>query len=261
MADITVFSVKSDSDGAELLFNYHKKHISVSIFPSTPPFDDHSSLYQHPDEDRFIDLLGRAVSTRDDDKHEEIIDDVLTAILDAGKYLFDEIRLSCGGSPATRDMHSVLCPERRWFRLLTLSGELSLLPIEREDAYTSLDPDLDSDSETDASVDDDLPRYPPKEILVEEFFGGGEGAVCRALADDEEMVCNASPRDVHREDLQREHSCLRKLRAGDLHPRAPQLRGYVAHPSKGHPLGLLRDWITGSPLSDMDIPSTPEASR
>lgn len=259
MAGITVFGIETgDGDGAELLFDYHKKRISVSIFPST---DAHSSLHVSAEEDRFIDLLSRAVSTRDDDEHEEMIDDVLAAILEAGRVLFDEIRLSCRSSPAARDLHSVLFPEQRWFRLLTLSGELSLVPIEPEEAYTCSDSGSESDSETDFSIDDDLPRYPPREILVEEHFRRGEDTVCRVHAGDDELLCKASPGGLRRADLKRELDCLRKVRAADLHPRVPRLHGYIVHPSRNRPLGFLRDWVRGCSLSDMDFPSIPESRR
>ncbi|KAK7427575.1 hypothetical protein QQZ08_005850 [Neonectria magnoliae] len=99
-----------DGDGADIIFDSNGQLIAVSIFPSSSiRGEKHRSVNDH-----LIGLLGRAVSAdMDDDDYDEVVDEVLGVILDAG-----------------RDLQSFLSPARLTFQLLeTARGTATVVPI------------------------------------------------------------------------------------------------------------------------------------
>lgn len=269
MDDIAICQINAgDGDGADVIFDYNDKRISVSIFPSLlPPYDDRPDKHRYFAEDHLIDLLDRAVSVEiDDDEYEEIADKALSIILDAGKILFAELKSHRLVAQSTQDLHSILYPELLFFRLLTTSGKVSLIPIDSKEAYTCPGAILDSNSGSDLNTNDGLPQYSSKDILVEEVFvQGGAHAVCRVLVDSKVMLCKAWKTGLSNLNLERELAKLQKVREADLHmrlpARVPRLLGYVTHPAADCVLGLLREWVPGRCLRNIAIPSTLEGRR
>ncbi len=72
------------------------------------------------------------------------------------------------------------------------------------------------------------------------------------------MLCKASGGGLTHLGLERELDKLQRLRTasepnGGPTPKVPRLLGYVKHPGTGHIIGLLREWIPGSCLRDIDM--------
>ena len=270
MNHLAIYQINAGgSDGADVLFGYHDKRISVSIFPGTPPPqadqpDERGSLA----EDHLIDLLGRALSldTDDDDKYEGMTDEALSMILDAGKALFAKMKPHHLVAQIKQDLHSLLHPEELFFRLLTVSAKPCLVPIDSKEAYTSSGASFDSNSGSASNTTHGLPQYSSKEILIEEtFVQGAEYVVCRVLVDSRIMLCKAWKTGLSNPDLERELLKLQEVREANLHKhppaRVPWLLGYVTRHESDCVLGLLREWIPGKCLRSMPIPSILEGRR
>lgn len=107
-----------------MIFDYNGKRVSVSVFPSCGSQGGQGAI-----EDRLIDLLGHAVSVDDDDEYEEVVDEALSIVLDAGKADFDELVGSSPTTHAAQTLHSLLYPQTLTFCLKTVSGKASVVPI------------------------------------------------------------------------------------------------------------------------------------
>lgn len=121
-----------DGDGADIVFEFNGQRMDVSIFLSlSRPGQVQQSL-----EDRLIDLLARATSPdTDDDEYEDIVDEVLETILDAGSHIFSE----AAPTPSTDgiDLHSLVFPPTHVFRLETVDDNATIVRIDPEEEYTS----------------------------------------------------------------------------------------------------------------------------
>lgn len=168
-----------------LRFDYRYTRISISVFPSAQPPGRAHFRRKTPAEDSLIDLLTRASTTLDNDVYDEIVEDVLRFVFDVGKVIFDGIR-SCRPRTPEPDLRS---PPSLYFRLLTLSGELSLVPIEPENAYTCVYTEPDNGSEDDVDTNEDL-------FSTEEFPLAGGDTVYRAVADEEPILCEAHQKEI-----------------------------------------------------------------
>ena len=269
MNEIALLSIDAgDGDGAGLVFDYNDKRISISVFPSTfqPLSDGQSDKHGCLAGNCLVDLLGRAVSTENDEEYEEVTDEALDIILDAGKILFAETRFRPSATQPTKELHSLLYPELLFFRLLTSSGKVSLTPIDPKEAYACRGLVPNADPTSNVTIKDGLPRYSTKEIIIEEIFlRGEEGIACRVLVDSEVMFCKAWSAGLSNLQLERELAKLQKIRDADLHKRlpirVPRLLGYVTHPEAGCVLGLLREWLPGRRLEAIDISAIPEQRR
>lgn len=258
-----------DGDGADIVFDYNGNRISVSILPSSPSQDDGQSKEHQPStEDRVIGLLDRATSADiNDDEYEEIEDEVIAIILDAGKTAFAGMPPSDLTVRSTnQDLHSLLYPRTFTFRLLSAAGKVSIVSIDSEEAYSCPEARFDRDFECDLTIDDILPQYSSEEISIQEIFvQGGTHAVCRVLVDGKEMLCKAWGKGLSDLNLERELAKLQKIRTAYSHSRppvrVPQLLGYVKHPEAGCILGLLREWVPGCRLKNADIAGTVQGRR
>ncbi|KAI1399905.1 hypothetical protein F4819DRAFT_395621 [Hypoxylon fuscum] len=271
MDDIAVHKINTgDGDGADIIFDFNSQRIAVSIFPASPaPHNLHLDRKQPFLEDCLIDMLGHAVSADvDDDKYEEIVDEVLGVILDVGKTIFAEVAPSNKAilQPPSQDLHTCLYPGTLTYCLKTADGKAAMVPIDPDEAYTCLEVNFDCNTEGDFNTNDCLPRYLAKQIFILETFVQGAGhVVSRALVNDKEMLCKARAKGLLDSDLEQELASLQKIRRACLQHhtsiRVPKILGYVKHSEAGCMIGFLREWVPGSRLRDIDILNTPERRR
>ncbi|KJZ70014.1 hypothetical protein HIM_10595 [Hirsutella minnesotensis 3608] len=257
-----------DGDGADIVFNFNGQRIAVSIFPSSSTRDRNRCSTQ----DRLIRLLGRAASDDvDDDEYEELENQILGVILDAGRPIFKtqstlNVKLNSG-----RDLHSTIYPATLNFQLLDNCGKAVIVPIEPSEAYTlsANDAAYDSTEDDELGIDTTLPCYSTKAILtVDMFVQGGGHAASRVLVDGNEMFCKArgGAGGLIGTSVGRELECLQEVRKfpppeRDTSIRIPQLLGYVRHADTGRVVGFLREWVPGRRLRDMDVPAIPAQRR
>ena len=169
MNHLAIYQINTgNGDGADILFDYNDKQISVSIFPGTPPppgnqSEERGSLA----EDHLINLLGRVLSVdTDDDKFEEMTDEALSMIIDAEKVFFAEMKPHHLVAQTKQDLHSLFYPEELFFRLSTISGKPCLVPIDPKEAYTCSGASFDYNSGDASNTNGDIPQYSSKEILI-----------------------------------------------------------------------------------------------
>jgi hypothetical protein len=74
-----------DDDGAELVFDFNGQRISVSVFPSSSTHDEGEDSIQN----RTMTLLNRAIGDVGNDEYEELTDEVLGVIMEAGKPILE----------------------------------------------------------------------------------------------------------------------------------------------------------------------------
>ena len=261
--DFAVFQINvGDGDGAEIIFNYNHKRISISIFPG-PEIHDQSDKHRQPTEGYLIRLLERAVYGDINVEYEEVIDEFFEIIDDAGRTAFPQRTSPRPVPEPAQDLHSALFPETSFFRLLTTSGKVSLIPISSREANTCPEAIVDRDIYIDLEINAGLTQYSSKEILIEEaFVHGGGHTVCQVLVDGKVMLCKASNTGLTNLSLERELEKLQKIQESCLPSiRVPPLLGYVVHPEAGRILGFLRELVPGRCLREIDIPSTPEERR
>lgn len=247
MPELTVFSIEcSHGDGAEVRLEYCLKRISVSVFPSAHSSRCAHSCHKSLAEDRVIDLLSRGATTPDDDEHEEILGDVVGIILNAGKAIFDDIRSDLARNPGTGLLY---------LRLLTLSGELSVVPIEPEDAYADSDLDAYRGFKAEDDIYGDFPRYSPVRSFTEQPLLAGEGKPWCVLSDDETVFVKDCPSGVyHDELLDQEFKRMREIRNAGFYDHTRQPQAYVEREPSIYPVGFLPQWTSGD-IEDMDSPS------
>lgn len=257
-----------DGDGAELVFDFNGQRISVSVFPSSSTHAENQGSIQ----DRLIALLGRLTSEcLDDNRQEDLEDEVLEAILESGRLTFRAhapLRRELG---APRDLHSVMYPPILYFQLLDNCGKASIPPIAPNEACTVRVNDVGYDSAEgdELGVDAALPSYSTREIWITEIFlEGSVHIVSRVMMNGTEMFCKAhgSPEGLAGTSIGRELDCLQKLRKCPTSGRSnevriPEILGYVRHADTNRIISFLREWVPGRPLEDIDIPEFPAEQR
>ncbi|KAK0384643.1 hypothetical protein NLU13_8729 [Sarocladium strictum] len=258
-----------DGDGAELICDFNSQRVAVSVFPGSSPGDIKQSSLQ----DHLIHLLGRAASGDvDSSEYEQLLDETVRMILDAGRITFKAHATQQGGlTSSPQDLHSVLYPATLYCQFRDDSGKAIIVPIAPEDGYTipPSEDGCDSAEEDDLSIDKVLPCYFTKSILPKEMFVHGLGhAVCRALVDGTDMFCKAlgNTRVLGGTSVGRELACLQELQklpqAGhDASIRIPRLLGYIRHSDTGRVVGFLRQWIPGTCLTDVEVGMVPVQTR
>lgn len=89
LPDIAIFEIHTgDGDGADIIFDYNGQRISVSVIPSP------ASQGGQDVEQQLIDLLGSLSFADADEEYEELQDEALSIILDAGQAIFDKVSQS-----------------------------------------------------------------------------------------------------------------------------------------------------------------------
>jgi hypothetical protein len=77
--------------GADIIFTFNNKQISVSIFPSngsSTKATRHLGPGERPLQDYLVDLISQATTCQDDGEFEKLEDEILGVNLDAGRPLF-----------------------------------------------------------------------------------------------------------------------------------------------------------------------------
>ena len=126
------------------------------------------------------------------DEYDELEDEVLGVILDAGKVLFNQAKNSTEKGPigAHPSLHDLLFPPVRYFRLEASAGHISIVPIPPDEAYTCLamDPDIDRSVGEEFDIDESLPQYAPDQIAVPEILLQGVNSItARVQVDGQDM--------------------------------------------------------------------------
>ncbi|OIW30450.1 hypothetical protein CONLIGDRAFT_699899 [Coniochaeta ligniaria NRRL 30616] len=251
MGVVDIFA--GDVDGAEVVVEVYGKRVAVSVFSGTSP-------QQHAVEDRLISLLNLASTVDDDIEYDAAISDILDILEAAGKSVFSQQNLTSAPRPTgLDDLHSVLYPETPNFQLKTVNGIPNLQPIRPSEAYADLG-HPDCDAGVDFDLDDALPQYSSKDVLIQEVIVRGGSLVSRVLVNEQDvMLCKAGETGLFDQKLRRELEALRKVEDARAHfvpeIRVPKLRGYVKHAELGCVIGLLRDWIPSGlepPLDQLD---------
>lgn len=250
-----------DGDGAELVFDFNNHRISVSIFPSSPTYTQkHGSI-----QDRIVDLLNHLSSGDvEDSERDEIEDEVMEVILDAGRVIFRAQTTSSVELDAPPDLHSVIYVPMLHFQLCDNSGKADIVSIAPSEAYTVLGDEAGSDSQEDElGINATLPCYSSRAILITEMLVEGAGHWAgRVLVDGADMFCKAqeSVGGLVGTSVGRELGCLQEIR-NDTMIRVPQLLGYVRHANTDRIVGLLRQWIPGRRLRDIGVLTTSAERR
>jgi len=257
-----------DGDGADFIFTFNGQRIAVSVFPSSSNRDRN----QHSTQDHLIDLLNRAASDDvDDDEYDELEDEILGIILDAGRPIFEAQAKLNTKIKSPRDVHSAIYPATLNFQLADTCGKAVIIPIKPSESYTlsAGEASYDSAEEDELGIDTTLPCYSTKAILTLKIFAEGGGHLAsQVLVDGKEMFCKAlgGAGGLIGTSVGRELDCLQEVRkpppaASDAMIRIPQLLGYVRHADTGRIVGFLRQWVPGRRLRDIDIPATPAQRR
>lgn len=143
MDDIAVNQLHGgNGGGADIVFTFNDKQISVSIFPSNASSTKatrHLGPGERPLQDHLVDLISQATTCQDDDEFEKLEDEILSVILDAGRPLFSRPIFS-QGTPAQNDqfLHHLLFPQILYFRLEAPAGCASIVPINSSEANTTV---------------------------------------------------------------------------------------------------------------------------
>ncbi|KAL7922738.1 hypothetical protein ACQKWADRAFT_292276 [Trichoderma austrokoningii] len=260
---VTVLQIHGgDGDGADIVFDFNGQRIAVSIF----------SCKRNKDsiQDRLIALLDR-ISGVGDDEYEELEDEALRVILNAGRPIFEAQATPHMDLDSTQDLHSAIYPATLYFQLLDNFGKAVIVPIASSEANTLSADEIgyDSAEEDELGIDTTLPCCSTKVILTAEMFvESSEYVAGRVLVDSNVMFCKAvgSGGGLIGTSVGRELECLQEVRKHlpptcDPSIQIPQLLGYVRHADNGRLVGFLREWVPGYRLRDMDVPAIPAQRR
>lgn len=193
--DIAVTQLHSgDGTAANMVLKFNDNRICLSIFPSngTSTKDTrHLGSAERPLQDHLIDNISQATKCQDYDEHENLVEEVLIVILDAGKPFFS------GQTTPTQDDASLerfLFPPTLHFRLEAPTGSASIVPINPSESNLRLtiDPSLDQNFPEELEICNDLPRFTPAEITVIESIVCGSSSIAAAVQmQGRDMFCKA----------------------------------------------------------------------
>ncbi|KAF5540000.1 hypothetical protein FMEXI_8650 [Fusarium mexicanum] len=260
-----------EEGGADMIFTFNDRLISVSIFPTngTSTKDtQHLSQQDRPLQDHLVDLISEAILSQDDDEYEQLVDDVLAVILDAGRPLFSQpISSRDGRVQDNQSLYHLLFPPVSYFRLDApdTTSSVSLTSINSSEAHTTLaiDPDFDQSIDQDLELNPGIPRFAPEDISVTKVFVQGAGIITAAVqVQGQDMFCKTHVRagGLFGTSEARELNCLSEM-VKVFPPNAikvPQLLGYIHHKDTQQILGFLRQWVPGRRLSDAIAAATAE---
>ncbi|KAF9783640.1 hypothetical protein IL306_008767 [Fusarium sp. DS 682] len=263
--DLAVYEIYGgDGDGATMVLMFNGSLISVSISPSNGSSTENTRHLgkDRPLQDHLVDIISRATTCQDDDEYEELVDEALLVILNAGRHLFPRpISSQEAPTQSSRSLHHLLFPPVLYFRLEAPASAdcVSTIPISSSEAniIDTIDPALDRGSEEDLEVLQDLPRYTPEEVFVTDVFGRGSRSVTAAVqVQGRYMFCKSrgEPGGVFGTCERRELDCLGKMLQVFREPtaiRIPQLVAYIHHKDTKQILGFLRKWVPGRRLSEI----------
>ncbi|KAF4947502.1 hypothetical protein FGADI_10347 [Fusarium gaditjirri] len=262
MDNIAVYELHGgDGDGAEMVFTLNGCLISVSVSPSNGLSTKDTEREQNrPLQDHLIDVLDKATVCQNDNEYEELVDEVLALILDAGRLFFTQLISSQDEQTPGTSLRHYLFPPFFHFRLNAPgpTGSVSVIPISSNETNTiyTVDPASDKEFQEDLEICQDLPCYIPEEVFVTEVVERGARNVTAVVqVQGQDMFCKSSdkPGGLSSTRKGRELQCLHKIReyfpTGSI--SIPQLLGYVHHHDTKQILGFLQQWVLGHRLSDV----------
>ena len=273
---ITIDRIHADRvDSACIVFTYYGLRVSVTIFLDVPPVISASghifrgSVAYTSLEQTFVRVLWDA--SRKDSTHmecENLRRLFYQTIIQLGKNDFMReaflVQQAQQEHPLPNDMESVLFPETRYHRLVTgPDGCPQLTSIHQYFAYQDLNPKVPPAPEDVFWFLDSLPWFTTKELTVCQRLGmdGGYHS-CTVLLGSKEVFCKAHadpPGGIFDRSLRREIDCLRgaleMCRDTGQDVQIPILLGYVKHSVFNHIIGYLCDYVAGTRLDQIIIPS------
>ncbi|KAF4447323.1 hypothetical protein F53441_9120 [Fusarium austroafricanum] len=270
MDDIAVYELHcGDGDGADIVFTFNDNHISVSIFPSNGSSTKdtrHMEPKDRPLQDHLVDLISQATSCQNDNEYDELVDEILVVILDAGRPLFSRPVSQGEAAHNGQFLNHLLFPPVLCFRLEAPASCASIVPIDASEAYTihTIDPALNGDFKEELEICQDIPRFTPEEIIVTKIFGRGANTVTAAVqVQGRDMFCKSygNPNGLFGTSEGQELECLSEIFKAFPPPttiQVPQLLGYINHKDTKQILGFLRQWVPGHRLSNVVTAATIE---
>ncbi|KAF5001614.1 hypothetical protein FGRMN_920 [Fusarium graminum] len=262
-------------DGANVILAYNTLHLSISVLPSNGLSTQDTRCLDtdsRPLQDHIVDTLSRASICEDFDEYDQLVDEVLSVILEAGKHFFQQPTLLQARCCNIQTLHALLFPEFLYFRLEALGRDASLVPIEAREANIVLTIDLvcDQNFAEELEIDKSLPSYSPDEVMITELFLRGTSSVTAAVqVGDKKMFCKASgsPSGLFGTSEGRELeylgkiSKIAKISRQQETLRIPRIVGYIHHKETRGLLGFLRQWVPGRSLTKIDIESVSPEMR
>lgn len=193
-----------------------------------------------PLENSFIERYNTACYNDDYDEAEALSDEILHAVVETGRRMFDEVAPPTGGA-TSQNLDTLLFPREYTFYFRTLSGNPELV---REDMPTeNVVPGPFGLFQLRVSQSCDLPRYSTRDIRVLENLANN-GYIARVEVDGQEMCSKAG--DTKGENAaQRELDCLWKITVSGCAStlRVPKLLGLVQTPDTKRIVGFLQEYI------------------
>ncbi|KAI0108843.1 hypothetical protein GGR51DRAFT_513294 [Nemania sp. FL0031] len=226
-------------DPVNLSIRWNNARIEVELGPS--PTRDTI-------QDSLTEKYNAAVEDKDEEKVDMISDQILDAIVEAGRSLFD--RLAPPPAPDASspvDLHSLIFP-REFSFLFRTNVETNMAElIARGNEYTITHEAFDLKYQPPADQDLVLPRFSTRDIHVLQKLLG-DGYIARVSAGGREMCCKVGD-DWRADALQRELSCLLTISTSQHAAalRVPKLLGLIEAADDGRIIGLLQEYV---PCSD-----------
>ncbi|KAI1637747.1 hypothetical protein F4809DRAFT_649694 [Biscogniauxia mediterranea] len=238
---MSIHCVESVSSGCgdyrvTLSIRWNKARIEVDLDPSPTG---------NTIQDSFIEKYNAAVEDGDDEEEETISDQVLDAIVQAGRSLFDRLAPPPAPDASTpADLHSLIFPKEYSFFFCTNveTNAAELIPKGNED--TTRHEEFELKYQLPASQDLVLPKFSTRDIHVLQKLLG-DGYIARVSAGGREMCCKVGD-ELRADASQRELSCLLTIstsrHAAAL--RVPKLLGLVEAADDGRTIGLLQEYAS-----------------
>ncbi|KAL2751939.1 hypothetical protein ACRALDRAFT_1083854 [Sodiomyces alcalophilus JCM 7366] len=226
-----------------LYIRWNNARLIIHVDPS-PSSTDTTTI-----ENSFIERYNVASDAEDDDKADTLANEILDAIVGAGKTVFDKL----APPPAqlagiSTDLHTLLLPDEYAFCFRTLDGKTELIRCDIDGTHdgASLDP-FGHPFQLHVNDDFNLPRFSTKDIRVLENILHN-GYIARVAVDGSE-ICSKAGDSRGPEAAQRELDCLWKITTSQYAStiRVPKLLGLITTPDDKRIVGFLEDYI---PVSD-----------
>lgn len=198
-----------------------------------------------PVENSFIDRYNQACDSDDIEEAEALSDEILDAVVEAGRDEFDRLApSSASGETSSQCLHTLLFPKEYYFSFRTLNGKAEVL---RQDSGVKQDTVLVGQSglpfHLNKDKDCNLPTYSTKDIHVVEDLRNA-GSVAHVMVDGKEM-CSKVGHSKGEDSAQRELDCLWKITTSP-HAAAiqvPKILGLITTPENGKTIGFLEEYI------------------
>lgn len=204
-----------------------------------------SSTAAPPIENSFTDRYNAACNADDLDEAETLGDEILDAVVETGRSIFD--RLGPPPEPGvahSQDLHTLLLPKEYTFSFQTLNGKAVVV---RNDTHGNDNSILlgrfGQPFHLNKDKDCDLPTFSTKDIYVlENLFN--EGYIARVMVEGKEM-CSKAGNSKGDDAAQRELDCLWKITASPHATtlRVPKLLGLIETPNNNKTIGFLEEYI------------------